>query len=467
MKKKIVILIVLSVISLIVVNYIKSQSVQSDVSTMVRVQKPEVGELVESIQAPGEIKPLVKVMISAKVTGKVIALPYKEGDVVAGSESGDEPSLLVRIDSSDLEADLDSVEARYESQKIQLEVSRIEIENRKASLKNAEIAFAQAKRELDRNRELLKTHDVKESDVENMEDEYRKQEINLQSTRNSILTSELNLTIMENNLKIAEADIAKAKDALKYAEITSPMSGVVTQVFIEVGEIVTGATNYTGTKIMEVADLSNMLMAAQIDEVDVGKVAVGQRAKVKIQSWPDEDFTGLVTSKSLVMQAGRSGTKYCEVEILLDNKDGRIISGMTADAEIEIKVHKDVMKLPSQAVLGREWENLPKEIRDESEELIDKDRAFTPVVYGVVDGKSKVIPVKIGPSDLSDTIIEAGLSGDEEIVIGPFKELEAMSHDKAVKVEEDEDKDADAEKADKDTADTEEESAESVQAEVE
>ena len=435
MKKVIIIVIVLVVLFLGGRQVIKSKAAGQDNKTKVKVEVPEVGELVESIQAPGGLKPLTSVTISAKITGKIIALPYDEGDKVYGLDSGNEPSVLVKIDSSDLEADLESAQARYDSQVTQLEISRIGIENSKASLQNTEISLKQSKRDLVRYRELLKTNDVKESDVENMEDEVAKLELALISGRNSIETSELNLKIMENNLTAAKASIDKVKDALTYAVISSPIDGVVTKVQQEVGQIVTGATNYTGTPILQVADLSKMLMAAQIDEVDVGKVKVGQKAIVKIQAWPDEEFAGEVTGRSLIMESGRSGTKYCEVEITLDNEDGRIISGMSANAEIEIEVHKDVMKVPSQAVLGREWSELPEGIKDEAKEYIDEDKPFCPVVYYVEDGKTKVKAVKIGPSDLTHTIVEQGLNGDEEIVTGPFKELEGMRHDREVEVE--------------------------------
>ncbi len=439
--KKIIVIIVIVFALILLVLFLKNIAKKPEVVTEVRVQTPTVGSMTESIQAPGEIKPLLSVAISAKITGKIIALPFDEGDQVLGPDSGQKPSVLVEIDSSDLQADLESALARREAQASQIEVARIGIENSRANLQNTEISLAQAKRELYRLEELLKTSDVKASDVENKTDEVKKLEISLQSGLNSIKTSELNLSIMENNLKSADAEIDKVKDALTYAVISSPLTGVVTQVLQEVGQIVTGATNYTGTTILNVADLSRMIMAAEIDEVDVGKVQVGQKAVVKIQAWPDESFAGVVTARSLVMQTGRSGTKYCQVEIQLDNTDGRIISGMTANAEIEIKVHENIMKLPSQSVLGREWEALPKEIRDANTDIIDKDKAFTPVVYGVVEGKTKVIPVKIGPSDLTDTIIEKGLKGDEQIITGPFKELEAMTHDKVVKVESDADVD--------------------------
>ena len=439
MKKLFIILIILVVIGLLAFAAIQQSAANRDNSVKVRVDKPELGKLVETISAPGDIKPLHSVTISAKISGKIIDLPFKEGDTVYGPDSGQDPSILVKIDSSELEADLDVTLARRQSQVMQIEVAKVDIENRKSSFREAEIQLAQKEKDLERNLKLLKSSDVTESSVEDLQLAVEQLKIKVTSSKNAIRVAEVDLKVRENELKIADSNIQRAKDVLEYAELSSPMSGMITQIHVKVGEMVTGAGNYTGSPILVVADLSKMLLAAQVDEIDIGKVEVGQKAMVKLNAWPDEKFEGVVHKKSLVMLDSRTGSKVCAVEIMLDNADGRILSGMTADAEIEIKVHSDVIKVPSQAVLGKEWESLPKNIR-ENNELIDREKTFAPVVFRLKDGKSVATPVKIGPSDLTDTIIEAGLTLDDLIVTGPYKELEKMTHNKAIKDEKEQEK---------------------------
>jgi len=93
-----------------------------------------------------------------------------------------------------------------------------------------------------------------------------------------------------------------------------------------------------------------------------------------------------------------------------------------------------VLKVPSQAVLGRRVDELPMKIRDGNPNL-DKKKTFAPVVYRLIDGKAVVTPVKVGPSDDTHTVIESGLAGKDRVIVGPFKELEKLKHDQKVKDE--------------------------------
>ena len=104
-----------------------------------------------------------------------------------------------------------------------------------------------------------------------------------------IKAAELNLKVMEHNLIAAEARVEEAKEALSYTTIASPIEGIVTQVNAEVGEVVmTGTMNNPGTVILQVADLSKMMVSAQVDESYIGQVEVGQPAKVHVQAFWEE-----------------------------------------------------------------------------------------------------------------------------------------------------------------------------------
>ncbi len=109
-------------------------------------------------------------------------------------------------------------------------------------------------------------------------------------------------------------------------------------------------------------------------------------------------------------------------------------SGLTAHVDIETRKHADVLKLPTQAVLGRELENLPVEVRENSKE-INKDKTVVTVVYRYIDGKAVVTPVKIGESDLTHTVIKSGITADDKIVIRPYKVLQSIKHDQKIEDE--------------------------------
>jgi HlyD family secretion protein len=121
------------------------------------------------------------------------------------------------------------------------------------------------------------------------------------------------------------------------------------------------------------------------------------------------------------------------VKILLDLKGRRIRSGLSADVDIETKRHDKVIEVSSQAVVGRPVDQLPEEMRKRPE--VEKGKQFTTVVYRLVNGKAVVTPVKVGPSDDTHTIIESGVKEGDAIIAGPYKVLESIQNDQAVKPE--------------------------------
>jgi len=183
-----------------------------------------------------------------------------------------------------------------------------------------------------------------------------------------------------------------------------------------------------------VADLATMLLVAQVDEADVGKLAAGQRATVHVQAFPDEEFKGVVDSIALTHRMSSTATKYFRTEILLEGNVRKLYSGLTAHVDIETVRHKNVLNVPSQAVLGRPVDDLPLEIREKSTE-VDMAKTFATVVYRYIDGKAVATPVKIGQSNLTHTIIESGITEQDKIVVGPYKVLESIKHDQLIQDE--------------------------------
>ena len=404
--------------------------------TAVRIEQPSLGTLVEYVSAPGEIEPRSNVEISAKVSARVVALPYEEGDTVTKGDPNANPpipaSVLVRLDSKDWESQLLSAQASRDAQAAQIEVEKARIAGQKATLVGLGASLEQARTDLSRNAELLTTKDISQVTydqaklkVDDLEAQYRAAEHSLQA-------AELNLTVLAHNLDAADARIDQAKEALSYTTIVSPIDGTVTRLNAEVGEMVmTGTMNNPGTVVMVIGDLSEMLVVAQVDEADVGKLEVGQTARVHVQAWPDKIFDGVVRQIALSHKFGLQGTKYYETEVLLVDPNEQIFTGMTADVDIAVADHEDVLIVPSQAVLGRKVDELPVEIRDTLTEQ-EKEKAFASIVYRFNDGKAKATPVEILASNTTHSAITAGIDPNDKIIVGPYKELEKMKHEQLV-----------------------------------
>lgn len=428
--------------------------------TPVRIETVERGNLIEFFSAPGIVEPKTRVMISARVSARISELPFEEGDTVTKGNAGSSgqpipPSLLVRLDSTDLEAALKSAQARRKAQVASIEVEKARIASQQSGLKALDIQLSQAIRDLKRQEGLLKTKDVSESVVEDARSNVDELKAQLESSQQSLEAAKKNLVVLQHNLEVADAEIAKAEDNLSYTTIMSPIDGVVTQLNAEVGELaVTGTMNNPGTMILEVGDLSKMLLVAQVDEADIGKVKLGQRSRVRIQAYPDREFEGKV--EQIALTATTDQSKYFKVEILLNTEGERIYTGLTADVDVETQSHTDVLKVPSQAVLGAEVDNLPTEIRDDNP-LVDEAKTIIPVVYRFIEDKAVVTPVKIGASDATHTVIEEGLSETDRIITRPYKVLESLSHDQKVMDEKEKKKKDEEKKKEGDKKDEEEE----------
>lgn len=397
---------------------------QREEPTLVRLGEATRGGITRTISAPGIVTPRRKVEISAQVSARIIALPFEEGDLVRKGE------VVVRLDAEDLTARLEAARARLKAQE--------------ARQRGSEADLAVALSDLGRKRELHDTGDIADTIYEQAENRYNQ----------AVASSEMATADVE----IARAQIIEAERDLANAVIASPIDGVLTTLNAEVGElVVVGTLNNPGSIILEIADLSDMLVEARIDESAVAQVRADQEATVYVNAYRGDPFLGRVEYVGLERKRWEDGTHYYEAEIVLDDDEERPLrSGLSATAEITVQNLDDVLLIPSQAVLDRRIDELPLEVVDGAGGIIDRRKTFASVVYRIIDGKTAAVPVEIGPSDLADTVVLRGLSSGDRVIVGPFKTLVDMTHDQTVRDE----AEVEAEKAAAETQMAENESGE-------
>jgi HlyD family secretion protein len=412
--------------------------------TAVRTESASTGALIEIVSVPGEVQPepQLRVPISARVSARIVELPFKEWDrVTKGDPAANPPvppSVLVRLDAKDLEATMRSVKARYAAQEAQVIVTRARIESQRSQIVAAEASMRDAGRDLKRQMDLLETKDVSQSIVDTAQTKLDELAARLASARHELAAAEQELVVLQHQLRAADAEIARSQEDLNNTVITSPIDGVVTRLRMKVGELaIVGVENNSLTNIMEVADLSQMVMIARVDETNVAALQVGQRATVRMPAYRDELFEGIVASVSpattdIARGMMQDQMNFFEAKIRLKTDGRRIYSGLTADADIETSRHVGV-RVPSQAVLGRPLDGLPDEIRKSP--AVQADKAVATVVFRIVDGKAVATPVVVGPSDETHTLIKQGLDEGAEVIAGPYKVLDALQHDQKVKRE--------------------------------
>ena len=441
-RRKWIIITVAAVLVALVVGWIISKHRKGkDEGEVVRIEEVKQGELTELVSAPGEIEPKTTVQISAKVSARIIEMPYDEGNVVTCGDMNANPpipaSLLLQLDAKDLESQLKLADAGRNAQAAQIEVEKARVEGSKASIVGLAASLEQAEKDLERKKGLIESRDISKSDFDSVKYKVDTLRADYQSAKHNLDATERNLVVMGYNLEAADARIEEAKEMLSYTTIRSPINGVVTRVNAKVGEMVmTGTMNNPGTVIMEVSDLSRMLVVAQVDEADVGDMQVGQDATVDVPAFPDIEFKGAVSEIALKHRLSNTGTRYYRTEILLNNDPNvsKLYSGLTAHVDIKTQRHTDIIKVPSQAVLAREVEELPLDVREKSGNF-DKNKTFATVVYRFIDGKASATPVKIGASDLTHTVVLSGLTDGDKVIVGPYKVLEKLKHEQNVRDE--------------------------------
>jgi HlyD family secretion protein len=402
--------------------------------TKVRIEKATIQPLVETISAPGEIIPNVKVDISAEVSARIVELFVRENQMVKKGET------LVRLDDRRIVAAMQSAMARRDGEKHRLD-------GEMARIKGPQSALANAKLFLERQRSLFESGDIAKQALDDAEARVRDLEATVNATQH-------NISVIESSLAAAEADISQAKEEVGKTVIIAPMDGVITALNAELGELVMiGTMNNAGTVIMTIGDLSKVKMNAKVNEADIARVEPDQIAHVRINAYRDEVFEGRVLKVPLqrtndLLSGGGGGSGYFKVEIAIEPKEGRqILSGLACNVDIEIKTHEG-LAVPSQAVLDKNVDDVPSDIA-QSNPLVDRQRRTTSVVFRVVDGKATLTPVKTGASNLTSTLIVAGIQPGDEIITGPYKVLEKVKHGEAVV---DEAKDATKEKPAEDAA---------------
>jgi len=383
--------------------------------------------LTELVVATGKIQPVTKVVINPEVSGEIVDLPVREGQVV---KKGD---LLVRIRPDPYVASRNSADATFRSALANIELARAEREKSRIEFARFEKLYA----------EKL----VSESDF--------------LTAKTSMDVAAARFQTAEHQANQAKASLARAEEDLAKTTIVAPIDGIVTNLRSERGERVVGTAMMAGTEIMTVADLGEMEARVDVGEIDVVLVKIGQRARLEVDSFRDRKFAGVVTeianaARTQGLNTQQEATKF-EVRIRVQEKEN-FRPGMSVTAEVETRYRTNVLAVPLQSVTTR----LPKEAKEqlekqkklaeaekkkggEDEEVEDPAKARrrtssapkpVEVVFGVKDGKAVMMPVKRGISDDTHTEITEGLEDGVEVVSGGYKAINReLEEGKPVKVD--------------------------------
>ena len=361
----------------------------------VQTAKAERQKIVQKVSATGKIQPKTQVDISADVSAKIIKLPVVEG------QSVQKGAFLVGLDRERYLAAVQSAEAALSS--AQANVALVH-EN-----------MVRAENEFKRSSELVKTGLESQSSFEQKQADYQ-----VEVARHKSATDQA---------QQAEAALRQARVDLSRTTIYAPMSGTISALNKEQGEIALGS-QFQKDVIMTVADLSVMEARVNVDENDIGSLAVGQPAEIQVDALPNQTLKGVVYEIGSSANATGQGTTQqkteFEVKIAITDPPKTLRPGMTASADVVTSTNDHALSVPLQSVAVRTVDQLTMkgEHRKDAEAKYKADRdGFVEIVFCVENGRAIAKQVKTGIQSQDLIEITDGLRDGDTIVIGSYRAI--------------------------------------------
>ena len=404
------------IVLLIVLAVVKSRSGDE---VRVTVGDVEVRRITETVVANGKIQPETEVIISSEVSGKILELPFKEGDKVS---KGD---LLVRINPDLRQAALDRAEAA--------------LNNARANKANAEARLIQAQAQLrnsttiyNRSKNLYDQGAISEAEYDNTVATFETGEAEVSAADQSVKAAAF-------SVQSAQASVKEASDSYSRTTIYAPMDGTISRLTVEVGEQVVGAMQMTGTEIMRIANLDVMEVLVDVNESDIVRVNFEDSARIEVDAYLDRKFTGIITEIANSAQSvGTTADQVTNFEVkirVLNTSYTDLINplrpelspfrpGMNASVDIITGIKDKVISVPIESITSRTDTTSGKN-RSATERLMGdkiKNDDAKPVTCLFVerDGAAVLRAVKTGIQDDKYIEILEGLEAGERIITGPY-----------------------------------------------
>ena len=410
------VLIIAGILVVIVIIANKMGWIGKGKTTQVAVTKVEKKNIIETVSASGKIQPEVEVKLSPEVSGEIVELTVKEGDVVKKGQ------LLCKIKPDILVSGYERSVASYNAQKAAVASSQQQLLQSEASFKNIEAKYR-------RTEKLYNDKVISASEFDAARAEYLTAKASLEASKQSVVGANF-------GLEQSGAAVKEAGDNLARTNIYAPVDGVVSKLSVEKGERVVGTAQMSGTEIMTIANLNSMEVNVDVNENDINRLSLGDTAIIEVDAFLDKKFKGIVTeiasSASVVGTGTDEVTNFAvKVRILPESYESLNNKGQTnspfkpgLSATVDIQTEKTMgMAIPIQSVTVREDEKQEKKAEkpeDDSNTNKKGKAKAKEYVFVVENGKAKQVEVKTGIQDDQNILILSGLKVGQQVVSAPY-----------------------------------------------
>jgi HlyD family secretion protein len=358
-----------------------------------KLAKVEKGDLAKSVVATGKVEPITKVDIKSKASGIIKKLYVDAGDRVKKDQ------MLAELDRDEIQARVAQASAQLQASTAALKAAQADYERSRVDSEGPDVPLL--KRAFERANGMAKDGVVSASALDDAQKNYE-MALNKQNVAKAQLTVAVaKVGQAEAQMQQDRANLKQLQEQLGYTTITSPIDGIVLARPVERGDAVSSilVLGSTATLVMTLGDTSEVYVKGKVDESDIGKVYLGQTARIKVESFKDKTFNGKVTKIS-PMGVEKDNVTTFEVRVSITNPEGLLKAAMTANAEVILEEHKGVLQIPEGAI------------------IYDKDKKASVEVPDTKakDGKKKVA-VNIGISNGAKTELLSGLKEGDQVVL--------------------------------------------------
>src|SRR5215216_6195301 len=358
-----------------------------------KIATVERGTMVRSVVATGKIEPITKVEIKSKANGIIEKLFVDVDHVVAPGQ------VLAELDKENLTARLR--EARANLQAAEAARAGAEAQEKKNEIEAEAPDVAFARRNYDRAQQLFNQKLVSQSQLDEAKSALEQAENRQRASGGQLVVARARIVEATANVAQARAAVERADEELANSTIKAPIRATVLTRDVEIGSPVSSILNLgaNATLVMTLGDIQQVFVRGKVDEADIGRVRLGQSAKITTESFPDKVFEGRVTQISPIGVEKDNVTTF-EVKVSIDNAGKELKANMTANAEIILEEFPNSVLVPEAAVFYDDRHNASVDLLDASSRT----------------GRKRV-PVEVGVGNGTKTQIVRGINAGDKVVL--------------------------------------------------
>lgn len=341
-----------------------------------KIAKVERGDIARVVVATGKIEPRAIVEVKSKASGIVKNIYVNYGDSVRAGQ------VLAELDKEELEARVREARANLQAAQAMEESAAAALERNKVEAEGPDIPFL--KSAMERAQRMLNEKLVAKNIVEEAEKAYQLA-LNRQSAAiRALAVSRAEITRARAQVAQARAVLERAEEDLRNSTIVSPIDGLVLSRNVEVGNAVSSilVLGSQATPLFTLGDVSDVFVRGKVDQADIGKVYLGQPARIVVESFRDRKFEGKVYRISPYGVEKENVTTF-EVQVSIHNPGQELKANMSANAEIILEEKKNVLLVPEAAVVYDKDRKPAVEVPDAAQE---KGRRKVAVKLGISNG---------------------------------------------------------------------------------